>query len=215
MGMSFLNKLLHGSDEISQVGLANGSASIYKRIPDMATLVYAGKVWQVQDQTTTAAATAPPTVTAGLTMQNPAASGRVYIVLGVSFILDVQAAAIEQVTLWHCAHKLAGVALTRDITLQATGAAAIMGMAALQGAYDGSVILDRGATVVDDGWCPISTGDFHVGASLVDVGQLQPLVVPVIIPPGGSYSVHALVTEATQEIGHGFIWAEVEEDDLS
>lgn len=208
-------RAIAGSGEVDVKASERGAVSIYKNIPDLASLVYAGKVWQVQDQTTTAAATAPPTVTAGLTMQNPAASGRVYIVFAVSFIQDVTAAAIEQVTLWHCAHKLAAAALTRDITLQATGAAAIMGMAALQGAYDGSVILDRGATVVDDGWCPISTGNFHVGASLVDVGQLVSLVVPVIVPAGGSYSVHALVTEATSEIGHGFLWAEVEADDLS
>ena len=208
-------RALAGSGEVDVKALESGAVSVYKHIPDMASLVYAGKVWQVQDQTTTAAATAPPTTTAGLTMQNPSASGRVYIVFAVSFIEDVTPAAIEQVTVWHCAHKLAAAALTRDISLQATGAGSIMGMAALQGAYDGSVILDRGATVVDDGWCPISIGDFHAGASLVDLGQLIPLVVPVIIPPGGSYSVHALVTEATQEVGHGFIWAEVEADDLA
>ncbi|MDD5703884.1 MAG: hypothetical protein PHU23_17760, partial [Dehalococcoidales bacterium] len=192
-----------------------GRMSIYKHIPDMASLVYAGKVWAVQDQTTTAGLTAPPTTTAGLTMQNPESSGRVYIVLGVSFIGDVTPAAIEQVTIWHCAHKLAAAALTRDITLQATGAGAIMGMAALQGAYDGVVILDRGATVIDDGWVPISTIDFHIGVSLVDFGLLTKLIVPVVVPPGGSYSVAPLVTEATQEIGLGFVWAEVEEAELS
>jgi hypothetical protein len=200
--------------EIDVRASAKGALSIFKHIPDMASLVYAGKVWQVQDQTTTAGLTAPPTTTAGLTMQNPAGSGRVYIVFGVSFIGDVTPAAIEQVTIWHCAHKLAVVPYTRDITLQATGAAAIMGMAALQGAYDGSAILDRGATVVDDGWCPISTSDFHIGVSLVDFGLYIPLDVPVIIPAGGHYSTAPLVTEATQEIGLGFKWAEVEVDDL-
>lgn len=200
--------------EINVKALNSGAVSVNKHIPDMASLVYAGKVWQVQDQTTTAGLTAPPTTTAGLTMQNPASSGRIYVVLGVSFIGDVTPAAIEQVTIWHCAHKLAAAALTRDITLQSTGAAAICGLAALQGAYDGTIILDRGATVVDDGWSPISTIDFHIGVSLVDFGLLIPLVVPVIVPPSGSYSVAPLVTEATQEIGLGFLWAEVTEDDL-
>jgi hypothetical protein len=207
-------RAMNGSSEIDVASLANGAVSVFKKMPDMASQVYAGKVWQVQDQTTTAGLTAPPTTTAGLTMQNPASSGRTYVVLGVSFIGDVTPAAIEQVTIWHCAHKLAAAALTRDITLQATGAGAIMGMAALQGAYDGSIILDRGATVVDDGWCPISTIDFHIGVSLVDFGLLIPLVVPVIVPPSGSYSVAPLVTEATQEIGLGFLWAEVETTDL-
>ncbi len=198
----------------SAKGLGNGATSVFKKMPDMASLVYAGKVWQVQDQTTTAGLTAPPTTTAGLTMQNPAGSGCIYVVMGVSFIGDVTPAAIEQVTIWHCAHKLAVVPYTRDITLQATGAAAIMGLAALQGAYDGEVILDRSATVVDDGWCPISTIDFHIGVSLVDFGLLIPLIVPVIVPAGGHYSVAPLVTEATQEIGLGFLWAEVPVEDL-
>jgi hypothetical protein len=215
MGMAFLAKLLAGSGEVSAKGTEAGALSIYKNIPDMASLVYAGKVWQVQDQTTTAGLTAPPTTTGGLTIQNPSSSGRIYIVFGTTFIQDVTPAAIEQVTIWHCTQKLAGATLTRDITLQATGAAAINGFAALQGAYDGSVILDRSATCVDDGWAPISQGDFHVGVSLVDVGQLIMLPLPVIVPPGGSYVVAGLVTEATQELGHGFIWAEVGEDDLS
>lgn len=215
MAMTTKIKGLNVSSEIDLQALGNGSLSIFKKIPDLASLAYAGKVWQVQDQTTTAGLTAPPTTTAGLTMQNPTGSGRVYVVMGVSFIGDVTPAAIEQVTIWHCAHKLAAAALTRDITLQATGAGAIMGMAALQGAYDGSIILDRGATVIDDGWCPISTVDFHIGVSLVDFGLLIPLLVPVIVPAGGSYSVAPLVTEATQEIGLGFLWAEVDEDDLS
>ena len=215
MGMAFLQKLLNGSSEVSARGLASGAANVYKHIPDMASLVYANKVWAVQDQTTTAGLTAPPTTTAGLTMQNPASSGKVYIVFGISAIGDVTPAAIEQITLWHCAHKLAVVPYTRDISLQATGAGAIMGMAALQGAYDGVAILDRGATVVDDGWCPISTIDFHIGVSLVDYGILQPLIVPVIIPAGGHYSVAPLVTEATQELGLGFVWAEVDADELA
>ncbi len=216
--MSTMNVIIKGEneagDEKNARVLSRGDVKTYKHIPDMATLVYANKVWAVQDQTTTAGLTAPPTTTAGLTMQNPTGSGRVYIVFGVSFIGDVTPAAIEQVTIWHCAHKLAAAALTRDITLQATGAGCIMGMAALQGAYDGTVILDRGATVVDDGWVPISTIDFHIGTSLVDFGLLIPLIVPVIVPAGGSYSVAPLVTEATQEIGLGFVWAEVEVDDL-
>ncbi len=207
-------RAINQGNELDVQAMGNGALLVAKKIPDMASLVYAGKVWQVQDQTTTAGLTAPPTTTAGLTMQNPASSGRIYVVLGVSFIGDVTPAAIEQVTIWHCAHKLAVTAYTRDITLQATGAAAIMGMAALQGAYDGNVILDRGATVVDDGWCPISTIDFHIGVSLVDFGLLIPLIVPVIIPEGGHYSVAPLVTEATQEIGLGFMWAEVETADL-
>jgi len=135
-------------------------------------------------------------------------------VLALTFIVDVMPASAESVTQWHCAHKLAVVPYTRDITLQATGAAAICGLKAGQGAYTGTIILDRGATVVDDGWAPISD-PIAEAASNIDWGRYTPLRVPVIIPPSFHYSVEALVTEATIEVGHGLVWAEVAAGDLS
>ena len=190
-----------------------GTLAVHKRLPDLAQLVFEGKVWGVQDQTTTAAATAPPTTTAGLTVQNPAGSGLYYVVFALSFIVDVMPASAESVQLWHCAHKLAVAALTRDITLQATGAGSICGLKAGQGAYNGVVILDRGATVVDDGWTPIAD-PISEAASNVDWGGYKVLAVPVVIPPSFHYSVHSLVTEATIEVGHGLVWAEVAVEEL-
>ena len=148
-------------------------------------------------------------------MQNPADSGIVYVVFALTAIVDVMPASAESVgALWHCAHKLAVTAYTRDITLQSTGAAAICGLKAGQGAYSGTIILDRGATAVDDGWAPVSNPQAEA-ASNVDWAMYVPLTVPVIIPPSFHYSVHSLVTESTIEVGHGLVWGEVDADDLS
>jgi len=215
--MSIDSKILlvdKNGETLYQKGSLKGDAFVIKRIPDYATLVMAGKVWSVQDQTTTAVLVAPPTVTAGLTVQNPAGSGKHYAVFAHSAYVDVVPATLGVVSAWHCAHKLAVVPYTRDITLQATGAAAICGEKAGQGAYDGSIILDRGATVVDDGWTPsglelvsnIATTNFQVARAA--------LVVPVIIPPGYHYSIQGVATVVTFEAGWGLTWAELDESDL-
>ena len=192
----------------------SGRLGVYKKLPDMVQLVAEGKVWAVQDQTTTAEAlVAPPTTTAGLTMQNPAGSDKYYVILGHSYIVDVMAVTAEEVSIWICTHKLAAVAFTRDLTLVATGAGAISCLKAGK-AYDGQVILDRGATVVDDGWVPLVGDPYHYTASNVDLAHARKLLFPVVIPPGFHASVASVLTENTIEVGHGLIWAELDPEDV-
>ena len=186
-----------------------------KHLPDLATLVAAGKVWQVQDTTTTAVLVAPPDVTSGLTAQNPANSKKVYVVFALKGYVDVVPGTLGMVSAWHCPHKLSvETAYTRDITLQATGAGAICGMMAGQGQYPGSIILDRGATVVNDGWSPtplqiesnIATTNFE--------SKEAALTAPVIIPPSFHYSIAGLATVVTFEAGWGLVWAELDEYEI-
>lgn len=191
-----------------------GALQIFKRIPDYATLVNEGKVWNVLDQTTTAALVAIPTTVAGLTLQNPASSGKWYIVWALSAYMDAVPATLSTVSVFHCAHKLAVAALTRDITLQATGAGAVCGLRAGQGAYSGVAVLDRSATVVDDGWTPtplqlvgnIATTDFN--------GKEAALVTPVVIPPSFHYSTQCVATVITNQVGLGFVWGELDEEEV-
>lgn len=176
-------------------------------------LITKGDRWRVVDLTTTAGIVAPPTTTAGLTLQNPAASGKSYVLYGIPWIVDVMPATEESLTIWLCAHKLPVGAFTRDITLAVTGAGAISGYKAGE-AYPGQVILDRGATVVDDGWSPVK--DSHVGqvASNVDWGGYAELAAPVIVPAGLHVSLAVLISEATIQVGLGFDWAEVPSNKL-
>lgn len=201
-------------DPIKARGSKAGALRTIKRIPDFADLVMAGKVWHVQDQTTTAVLVAPPVVTSGLTVQNPATSGKHYVVFSLSGYVDVVPATLGMVSAWHCAHRL-GVALyTRDISLQATGAGAINGLKAGQGAYSGEIILDRGATVVDDGWTPTPLFIESNIATTNFVAKEAQLIVPVIIPPGMHYSIAGLATVVTFEAGWGLTWAELDRDEL-
>lgn len=195
-------------------GTKGGQLKAAKHVPDFATLVMQGKVWQVQDLTTTAVLVAPPTTTSGLTVQNPPDSGKHIIVFALKGYVDVVPATLGMVSAWHCAHRLAVALLTRDIALAATGAGAVNGMKAGQGAYPGAIVLDRGATVVDDGWSPTPLQIESNIATTNFVSKEAALNVPVIIPPGLHYSIAGLATVVTFEAGWGLIWAEVDKEEL-
>ena len=66
----------------------------FKRIPDFATLVNEGKVFSFLETTTTVALVARPTTTAGVTMQNPATSGKYYVIFEVIAYTDVVPATL-------------------------------------------------------------------------------------------------------------------------
>ena len=196
-------------------GTKKGTLSMSKRIPDYATLVNEGRVWKAQDGTTTAVNNgALPTTTAGLTIQNPTRDTS-YLVLAVTAIANVSPAAVTTWGLILCVHQLAVASLyTRDVSMAVTGASVGGGMKAGQGAYTGQIILDRGATVVDDGWVPIGPQVCNEIAS-GDWSQLYfALPVPVIIAPGHHISFGAVGESATTEVGIGLVWAEIGEDEL-
>lgn len=187
----------------------SGEVMQRKSMPDFLALVNENKVWKVQDLTTTVVLNAVlPTTTAGLTVQNPT-SDKYYIVFAVTAIVDVAPASIGSVSFSHAAHKAPVAALTRDVALTAVG-----GMKGGQGAYSGSIILDRGATVVDDGWTPIGSILSNVVNSQTWMSTFIPLVLPVIIPPLTHWSIGATGNSATFEAGLGLVWAEVAASEL-
>ena len=194
-------------------GTKYGDAYVHKRLPDFATLVREGKVWKVQDLTTTAVLVAPPTTTSGLTVQNPTKDVW-YVVFALSGYVDAVPGTLGMVSAWHCAHKASVVPYTKDITLVATGAGSIGGLKAGQGAYKGEIILDRGATVVDEGWTPTP---LVIESNIVTtnfIGKEAPLIVPVVIPPGYHYSIEGMATVVTFQVGWGLTWAELEREEL-
>ena len=97
-----------------------------RRIPDYATLVNEGKVFQAQDTTTTVALVARPDTVSNLTVQNPASSGKFYVIFELNMYVNVVPASLGLVTVWHCVGKLAAAAYTRDLVLQGTGAGTAM-----------------------------------------------------------------------------------------
>ena len=185
----------------------------HSRVPDYATLVNEGKVFELLDTTTTVALVARPTTVASLTVQNPTGSGKHYVIFGLLMYTDVVGAGLATVSVWHCIHKLAAAAFTRDLVLQGTGAGVAACLKGGQG-YNGIAIVDRGATVVDDGWVPtplslvsnIATTNFQANAAR--------LIAPVILPPGMHYSLQTTATVVTYESALGFTWGELDEADL-
>ncbi len=192
-------------------GTQRGAVSTAKRLPDFATLVQEGKVWRAQDTTTTALNNnAFPTTTAGLTLQNPAGTGKDYIVFAVTSICDVfEAAALITYSAALCVHNAAVVPYTRDIALTAIGS-----MKAGQGAYGGQAILDRGATVANDNWTPIGNTEKSILNAQTWNASYIALQVPVIVPEGLHISVAGVADTATVEAGFGFVWAEVDTEEL-
>lgn len=213
-GMNVVAQLIDRfSNPANPRGTERGDAYVAKRIPDFASAVMDGKVFEALDTTTTVALVARPTTLASLTIQNPATSAKHYVIYGLKIYTDVVPATLGTVTVWHCAHKLAAAALTRDLVLQGTGAGTAMCCKAGVN-YGGAAIIDRGATVVDDGWIPtelvlvsnIATTNFQSNSAKLNV--------PVIIPPGMSYSLQTTATVVTFESALGFTWGEFDEADL-
>lgn len=192
-------------------GTKRGAGYVSQASPPITKWVMEGKVWKVQDLTTTACLNnVMATTTSGLTVQNPAGSGKYYVVLGVSSIADVfEAAALVTYSINHCCHAAAVVPYTRDTALTAVG-----GMKCGQGAYGGQVILDRAASVVDNGWSPIGNTEKSILNAQTWNSSYIALDVPVIIPPGLHYSLAATADTATVEVGLGLVWAEVDADEL-
>lgn len=215
MGLDLSTRLaafLRGGSNGNEVGLSAGpSGDLYtvKRLPDFGELVLEGKVWKVQDLTTTVVLNdVLPTVTSGLTAQNPT-SDLYYVVFAITGIVDVSPASLGAVSFSHASHKAAVVPYTRDVALTAVG-----GYRPGQGAYSGQIILDRGATVGDDGWTPV--GDMIVNNinSQTWMSKYVPLHIPVIIPPLMHYSIGATGNDATFEAGLGLVWAELKKEEL-
>ena len=195
-------------------GTKAGHAHVLKHLPDFATLAAAGKVWSFLDTTTNVALVARPTTLASLTVQNPKNSDTVKVVMGILAYADVVPATLGMVSVWHCVGKLAPVSeFTRDLVLQGTGAGSATPFLGGK-SYDGDLIVDRGATVVDDGWTPVGEPVESNIATTNFVSREIQLRVPVVLLPGGHYSLQTLATVVTFETALGLIFAEVSRDEL-
>ena len=196
-------------DPVQLEATKQGDLYVVKNIPDFTNAVMRKKVWKVQDLTATAVLNdVLPTTVSALTVQNPTADVW-YVVYGYSSIVTASPASLGTVSFSHAAHKAKIAALTRDIVLTAIGPY-LPG----QGAYSGQIILDRGATVVDDGWTPIGKMITNVVASQTWLSYQDMLVPAVVIPPGEHWSLGATGNDAAFTAGMGLVWGEFAKDEL-
>lgn len=194
-------------------GTKTGHAYVRKHLPDFATLVLEGKVWSFLDTTTNVALVARPTTLASLTVQNPVGSETHKVVFSILAYTDVVPGTLGMVSVWHCVHKLQAAAFTKDLALTGTGAGSATPYLGGK-TYSGDLIVDRGATVVDDGWTPVGEPVESNIATTNFVSREIPLRVPVILPPGYHYSLQTLATVVTFETALGLLVAEVDRQDL-
>lgn len=176
-------------------------------LPPYAQLSIENKGWQVMDTTATAAVVVRPSTVAGLTLYNNNASAT-----NICFVIDtikvfnlVTTAALSDWSVWACVHPTGMTAPTADIT-------AIKSMSGLATAYSGGAIVDTGATVVDNGWFPISNNANVTHGVGVTPGHA--LSIPVdgrfIIPPTAAISVNVVASITGLTFTHGFSWWEME-----
>lgn len=194
-------------------GSRSGAIRTFRHLPDYTSLVQQGRMWACLDTTTTVALVARPTTTASLTFQNPANSSTYKIVFSILGYTDVVPATLGMVSIWHCVHKLQAAALTRDLVLQGTGAGSATPFLGGK-SYDGDLVVDRGATVVDDGWVPVGHPIESNIATTNFVSRETVLTAPVILPPGQHYSLQTLATVVTFETALGITWAEVPKEEI-
>lgn len=184
-----------------------GALLIQHDLPTWAELVNAGVMWTVGQAAATAAVTALPTTTAGISLYNNEPEGGKSFILHSVFANQVaNAAAQASWGLAHCVNVGKPATLpTADIAVTS-----IKGMKARQGNYGGYAIVDLAATVTDDLWKPVGGS---VGTVVVSLGGTQVDVFLdglVILPPGGMYSLQAVASAVDITARMGFRWAEVQ-----
>lgn len=187
-----------------------GKLYTIKHLPDMASLVAANRAWRVTETATTTAATALPTTTAGVTLQNGEEDNdKLLIVLATFVAIDVNAASLETVGLAQMQNRNPVADFTRDIAQSAVHA-----MKAGGGLYPGKAIFDLGATVVDDGWAVVGPQVANVKNSAAWGQLFYRHDIPIVLEAKCAVSTEIISSSGTTEGAIGHIFAEVDKDEL-
>ena len=198
---------LNPSRRIPLRATRRGNLLVAEELPSLVQLVNEGAVWSGGEATGVAAVTAPPTVTAQISLYNneEEGSGKSYLILRVYGIVTATPAGLSQFGISHCVHRAKPATKpTADIA-----AASITNMKARVANYEGKAIIDLALTVADDLWKPLG---YSILNAVTGVGWQLDIWLDslVIIPPGGLYSLAAVASTTTVSTRLGFTWAEVQ-----
>lgn len=199
----------YGSQDIPVSAKANylGEQLVAQGLPAYTGMSLMNKGWQVMDTSATAAVVVRPSTTAGLTLynNNTPASNIVFVIDRIFAFGLVSTAALSDWSVWACVHPTGMTAPTADIT-------AIKSMSGLATTYGGGAIVDTGATVVDNGWFPVSNGANVIHG--VGVTPNHTAAIPVegrfIVPPTAAISMNVVASIVGLTFTHGFSWYEIE-----
>lgn len=199
----------YGSQDIPVSAKANylGEQLVAQGLPPLTAMSIMNKGWQVMNTSAIAALVIRPSTAAGLTLynNNTSNSNVVFIIDTIKVFNLVTTAALSDFSVWACIHPTGMTAPTADIT-------AIKSMSGLATAYSGGAIVDTGATVVDNGWFPVSTQANVIHG--VGVTPSHALSIPIdgrfVVPPTAAISVHVVASIVGLTFTHGFSWWELE-----
>lgn len=187
-------------------GLPDPWDSLAKLLPWQAMLVQQGVCWTVGQAAATAAVVALPTTTAALSLyNNEPDGGKSYIVFAVGTSQVAAPAALDTFSLVHCINMdKPGTLPTQDIARTS-----VKGLKARQGPYQGNAIIDLAATVTDDLWKAVGSSQNTAVASATGAALEVLHTIPVILPPGGMYSLQITATSTSVTGRSYFKWAEL------
>ncbi len=172
-----------------------------------------GKVWRADETTLRSSVLAVPTTTAGISLQNgEPTNGKHYVVLA---IYGIQGGTPAALTSWGIVHQLSDLAVgTADVTAELDTAVTVVNLKGNGGIYGGAARMDIDLVVLDDRWAPIGYSTNTAVISLTGSQIYEPLNPVQIIPPAAVHSLEAVASAVDATVRLGWVWAEIEPEEL-
>lgn len=178
-----------------------GDLQVAQGLPPYTEMTRRGHGWQVISTTAAASLVVRPDTVALVTLWNgEGTGGKAYIIDRIFAHMLVSDNAQGRFMLWACLHPQGMTKPTADLARAATN---LTGMSGLY--YSGMAVVDVDATVVDNGWYPVSSSvDYEPTGVLPGAGIVANIEGRLIIPPQGGLSVQVVASdpdESTSVVG--------------
>lgn len=189
---------------------SRGDLVVAQSLPELTELVRLGQSYQVVTTTGVAAATALPTTTSGLSLNNnEKATGLCYAIDSFgSYEAVVDATQTDVTAIFACLNKTGSA--------QASSGTAETGVRSLSGRanYGGSAVALRAATMVNDTWFPHQTIGAMAAAAAGANFKINECIVRgmYLVPPGGAFNIAAVKAAAAAALQQFYFirWHEVQ-----
>ena len=185
-----------------------GNVLVAHGLPPGVEMTRRGNCYSVIATTAVAALVVRPDTTAALTVWNgeQAGSNKCYIVDRLFSHCLVSGNEEGRFMIWACLHPAGMTKPTADIAASATNLVGPYGKT-----YNGLAVVDKDATVVDNGWFPWGYSvDYEKTGTLPGAGVSVEVAGRLIIPPTGGISLHVVGSINDATYCNGLSWYEEE-----
>lgn len=175
-------------------------------LPPYTEMTRRGHGWQVIATDAAASLVVRPTTVALVTLWNgEGTNGKSYIIDRIFTHMLVSDNADGRFMLWACVHPQGMTKPTADLPRAATN---LTGMSGLY--YSGMAVVDVGATVVDNGWYPVSGSvSYELTGVLPGAGIVANIQGRLIVPPQGGISIQVVASDPDENTScTGISWYE-------